>query len=131
MANKACPLYIGTYPLYDLSYGSLLHKIDPDIIHICKPTPITITGLVLKLTRKKRIIFDADDLDSEVMRIEKNSQIKITLVEISEKLVKHFADAIVAASQFLQERYASQYPQKIVAHIPNGAEFTNTPTPSS
>ncbi len=122
---KHVPFILGLIP-YMISSIILLYKIDPDIIHICKPTPITITGLVLKLTRKKRIIFDANDPQVKVMRIEKNSQIKITLVEISEKLVKHFADAIVAASQFLQEMYASQYPHKIIAHIPNGAEFTHT-----
>lgn len=124
---KNVPFILGLIP-YMISSIILLHKINPDIIHICKPTPITITGLVLKLTRKKRIIFDADDIDSEVMRIEKNSQIRITLVEISEKLAKHFADVIVAASQFLYEMYTSQYPYKIIAHIPNGAEFTNTRT---
>ena len=122
---KNVPFILGLLP-YIISSIILLHKINPDIVHICKPTPITITGLVLKLTRKRRIVFDTDDLDTEVMRIEKNSPIKIMLVEISEKLAKRFSDAIVAASQFLQEMYASQYPYKIVAHIPNGAEFTNT-----
>jgi glycosyltransferase involved in cell wall biosynthesis len=122
---KNIPFIVGLIP-YIFSSMILLHKVNPDIVHISKPTPITITGLVLKLTRKKRIIFDADDIDTEVMRIEENSPIKIALVALSEKLAKHFADAIVAASRFLQEMYASQYPYKIVAHISNGAEFTST-----
>ena len=72
---KNVPFILGLIP-YMISSIILLHRINPDVVHINKPNPITIIGLVLKLTRGKRIIFDTDDIDSEVMRIEKNSQIR-------------------------------------------------------
>src|SRR5260370_12117047 len=124
---KNVPFILGLIP-YIISSTILLHKINPDIIHIYKPNPITITGLMLKLTRKKRIVFDTDDIDTEVMRIEKNSQIKIALVAISEKLMKHFSDAIAAGSQFLQVLYTSQNLQKLFVNVPNSPKFNNTPT---
>ncbi len=119
---KILPFELGLIP-YILSTIYLLHKMDPDIIHIYKATPITILGLFLKLTRKKIVIFDTDDLDSVVMKIEKNPPLKIKLVELSEKILVKYASAIVTGSKYLQTLYSSQDRNKIVKHIPNGAEF--------
>src|SRR5258706_9085709 len=58
---------------YIISSIYFLYKLNPDVIHMFKPNPITLTGLLLKLIKRTRVILDTDDLDSEVMKIEKNS----------------------------------------------------------
>lgn len=118
---------LGLIP-YILSSIIYLFKISPDIIQVYKATPITLGGLLLKFIKKKIVIFDTDDLDSEVMKIEGNPQVKIKLVQISEKLLLKHANAIITGSQYLKNLYSSMYKDKLIKHIPNGAEFSDIDT---
>lgn len=113
---------LGLLP-YIISSMIALYRVHPNIIHIYKPNPITIPGLLLKFLQKTPVVLDADDLDSEVMKIEQNSSAKIKLVAISEKIAAFHANAITAASQYLQKQYTQRYAKKPVVHIPNGADF--------
>lgn len=109
-------------------FSALWHILflQPDIIHIYKSTPLTIIGLPMKWFFNKKIVFDTDDLDSEVMKLEKHSFIRTFLVTLSEKLLSNFADVIISGSLYLQQYYQKKFPKKLVVHIPNGAEFSKT-----
>lgn len=122
---KTFSFELGLIP-YIVSSIITLHRLNPDIVHIYKSTPITIPGLLLRLTRGTSLIFDTDDLDGEVMRIENNSLLKVKLVQLSEKLSTRFSNAIITGSKFLQEMYSTQYKNKPIVHVPNGADFKNT-----
>lgn len=113
---------LGLLP-YIISSTIALYRVHPDIIHIYKPNPITIPGLLLKFLKKTPIVLDADDLDTEVMKIEQNNPVKIKLVALSEKIAASQAKAITSASQYLQKHYRQRYTKKSVVHIPNGADF--------
>lgn len=108
------------------SISSLYHliKLNPDVIHIFKANPITIQCLLLKLIRQVVILLDVDDLDVEVMEIEKSPKIMIELVKISNCLALKFSDGTTCASKFLYKQYVSQYKNKKTAYISNGADFT-------
>jgi len=62
---------------YMISSAIKLYKINPDVIHIYKPNPITLVGLLQKFIKKTPFILDTDDIDSEVMKVEKNNILKI------------------------------------------------------
>src|SRR6266480_1533525 len=125
------PLQLRTFPFelglipYIISGTIMLLKLKPDIIHIYKSNPVTLLGLLPRLIKKTTLIFDTDDIDSEVMKIEKNSYLKVKLVQFSEKLTTFYASAIIGGSKFLCDLYGTQYKNKIITHIPNGANFTN------
>jgi glycosyltransferase involved in cell wall biosynthesis len=121
---KTFSFELGLIP-YIISSALNLYKLNPDIIHVNKPNPITLPSLIAKIARKTPIILDVDDADSEVMKIEQNSKLKIKLVELSENILANQATAITTASKFLRDSYSSKYKNKLVIHIPNGAEFTN------
>lgn len=114
--------------LYMLTSILLISKLKPDLVQIYKPTPITITGLLLKLFFKTKVVFDTDDIDSEVMKIEGASKIKIELIKLSEAIVTKYTDAIVTGSEYLRKYYSKKFKNKPIVHIPNGAEFENINT---
>ncbi len=107
---------------YIISSLYLLLRLQPDVVHINKPNPITITGLVVKLFGKS-VVVDVDDLDSEVIKIEMGSKARVILVQLSDYMTTQFADAIIVASKFLKTLYSSKNKNKKVSYIPNGAEF--------
>lgn len=111
--------------LYFLSSCFILLRLNPDIIHVSKSNPITLPAVIQRLIKKTPIIVDFDDADNEVMRIEHFSEFKIKLIELSEKILADASVAITTASKYLKNKYSSKYKNKLVVHIPNGAEFTN------
>ncbi|HEX8965968.1 MAG TPA: glycosyltransferase, partial [Patescibacteria group bacterium] len=106
---------------YIISSIYFIFKLKPTIVHIFKPNPITIGGLLLKFIKKTPVILDVDDLDSEVMKVENNSKLKVKLVEISERIALKHSSGITVASTFLQKLYAKT--NKPISIISNGAEF--------
>jgi glycosyltransferase involved in cell wall biosynthesis len=108
---------------YILSSLLILNKIKPDIIHIFKANPITMTGILQKWLGHAQIILDMDDLNAEVMKIENNSGLRVKLVEWSEKIAIKYVDGITAASKYLQSEIARKNKKKLVIHLPNGADF--------
>ncbi|HEX8965448.1 MAG TPA: glycosyltransferase [Patescibacteria group bacterium] len=117
---KTSSFELGLIP-YIISSIYLSFKLNPTIVHIFKPNPITIGGLLLKLIKKTPVILDVDDLDSEVMKIENNSKLKVKLVEISERIALRHSSGITVASTFLQKLYTKT--NKPISRISNGAEF--------
>ncbi len=100
----------------------ILHKKDYDIVHLYKPTPITIPGIVPKFTRKKAIIVDMDDLGSKVMVLENNPKIMVKLVEICETVSLKYSDGIICASNYLKSKYTAMFPQKNIVWVSNGID---------
>ena len=91
-----------------------------DIIHLYKPTPITIVGLFAGLRRRTKIVLDMDDLGSLVMAREGNPAWKVHLVDIAEHLAARYAGAIITASSYLRDYYRGLYPTKPILWVPNG-----------
>ncbi|HWY80117.1 MAG TPA: glycosyltransferase [Candidatus Sulfotelmatobacter sp.] len=120
---RKVPFEIGLIP-YIFSSIKILYHLNPDVIHIFKPTPITISGIFFKYIKKIPVIVDADDLDSEVMRIEGHNSIMIILVTISEIILFYQSSAITVASQYLSKFYKKKYKNRIIKYMPNGADFT-------
>ena len=106
--------------LVGAAYAILREK--PDLVYIYKPTPISIVGLIAKIFRGTSVVLDMDDLGSEVMKIEGHPMHQRAIVAWCEWLSAKWADRIVVASTFLQNRYRTQFPGKPIYFIPNGAD---------
>jgi len=91
-----------------------------DIIHLYKPTPLTLVGLLAGIRVKTKVILDMDDLGSQVMVREGNAKWKVWLVEKAEHLAGRYSDAIISASSYLRDYYSAKYPTKSVIWVPNG-----------
>lgn len=117
---KTFSFEIGLLP-YIISSIVMLYRLNPDLIHMFKPNPLTLTGLFIKFLRKTPVILDLDDMDSDVMKIENNPKLKVKLVEISEKLAARSVNSMTAASKFLYELYSLN--KNKVTYMPNGAAF--------
>lgn len=100
----------------------LVFKNRTDLVYIYKPTPISVVGLMGKLFYGSRVVLDMDDVGSEVMKIEGHPVYQVKLVEWCERLSAYYSDAIVTASNFLNSRYKSLYPNKPVLTISNGVD---------
>jgi glycosyltransferase involved in cell wall biosynthesis len=112
-------------------FTSLFHimKSRADIIYIYKPTPITVLGLVPRLWGRQ-VILDMDDLGSEVMKLEGQSGVNVTLVALSERLAMRFASQVVVTSTLLESEVKARHPRKSVLLLPNGVEpsdYTDVP----
>jgi glycosyltransferase involved in cell wall biosynthesis len=110
-------------------FTSLVHILRnrADVIYLYKPTPITILGLLPKLLFRTPVILDLDDLGSEVMRLQGQSNIQVKLVAACENLALRYASAVVVASSYLQQIVQERYPHKPVHIMSNGVdpgEFT-------
>jgi glycosyltransferase involved in cell wall biosynthesis len=101
-----------------------------DLIYIYKPTPITIVGLMPKLLFGTPIIVDLDDLGSEVMRLEGQSGILVSLVAWCERLTLRHATAVVVASTYLEKLVRAQYPHKPILLLSNGVELDEYSMPA-
>jgi glycosyltransferase involved in cell wall biosynthesis len=93
-----------------------------DLIYIYKPTPISIVGLIPKLFFNTRLVLDMDDVGSEVMKIEGHPLHQRKMVEWSERLALYYSDLIVAASTYLSDLFAKQYPNKPIIVISNAVD---------
>lgn len=91
-----------------------------DIIHLYKPTPITLVGLLAKLRRRTRVVLDMDDLGSQVMIREKNPAWKVKLVATAERLAARYSQGIITVSSYLRDYYRGTYSQKPILWAPNG-----------
>ena len=105
--------------------GALIEllRLRPEIVQIYKPTPLTIIGLVAGRSKKTKIVLDMDDLGAAVMEREsgaKNWMVKVT--DWCEKTAARRADAIIAASTFLENKFKQEFPEKPVVLVPNGIQ---------
>lgn len=91
-----------------------------DAVYIVKPTPVSITGFVAKLFKRRAVFVDLDDLGSEVMRIEGYSRLMAGIVEACERLATNRATALVVASTLLESIYRNKYPLKPIIRLSNG-----------
>jgi len=97
-----------------------LLRLEADIVHIYKPTPLTIVGLIKAVRGRTKIVLDMDDLGAVVMAREGNPRWKTELVKLSESLAARLANGIVTASSYLESRYRQQFPKKPIVWVPNG-----------
>jgi glycosyltransferase involved in cell wall biosynthesis len=112
---------INLFPyIFGALYRTLREK--PDMIYIYKPTPISIIGLAVKFFSKPVVILDMDDLGSEVMKIEGHPKHQRLLVKWCEDIAANYSDMIVAASNFLFEKYRAEFPLKPIHLMPNGID---------
>src|SRR5450756_1759411 len=110
---------------YVVSAALCVPRLRPDVVHIYKPTPITIIGLLPKLLWRTPVLLDMDDLGSEVMAIEGCSAAEVALVRWCERRAARWADAIVVASTFLHRTYQAAYPGKSITCIANGVDASS------
>jgi glycosyltransferase involved in cell wall biosynthesis len=91
-----------------------------DIIFVGKPQPINgIAGIVTKAVRRKPLITDCDDYETENNRIS-NFLIK-SLLHFSEKKILEVSDKITVLSSSLIEKYLSiGVPQEKLIYLPHG-----------
>jgi len=97
-------------------------RVRPDAVLINKPTPITVLGLVPKLLFRTTVVVDLDDLGAEVIKSEGRSRLTYGLVDWSERLCLHYADAVVVASTELRDHVLRLHPGKPMLLLPNGVE---------
>jgi len=102
------------------SYLVMFHS--ADIIHIFKPSPITVIGLIPKLLKKTPTIVDMDDLGSKVMQLEGNNFLIIKITQLCELISLKFSDGISCASSYLEQIYRMKFPEKFVKWISNGID---------
>lgn len=102
-----------------------------DVIYLCKPTPITIVGLLPRLLLRTPVILDLDDLGSEVMKSQGQSKLQYTLVAWCERLAMRYATGIVVASTYLAAWVKESYPTKPLVVIPNGVDPAEYPVVST
>jgi glycosyltransferase involved in cell wall biosynthesis len=116
---------------YMLSALLALLSLRADVIHLYKPTPLTIVGVVGGMRRRTVLILDMDDLGSRVMARQGNPSWAVKLVAWCERRAACSSDGIVAASSFLKQRYEDLYPAKPILWVPNGAQrlFQSAPSP--
>jgi glycosyltransferase involved in cell wall biosynthesis len=105
-------------------------RVRADVIYLCKPTPITIVGLLPRLLLRTPVILDLDDLGSEVMKLQGQSVLQYKLVAWCERVAMHYATGVVVASTYLETWVKETYPTKSVVIIPNGVEPTDYPVAS-
>lgn len=93
-----------------------------DVVYLYKPTPITIIGFWQKLLFRTPVIVDLDDLGSEVMRLEGQSKLMVTLVAWCERFAVKHATAIVVASTYLENLTRARHPNKPILVLSNGVD---------
>jgi glycosyltransferase involved in cell wall biosynthesis len=102
-------------------------RIRPDVVYLCKPTPVTLVGLAARLLLRKPVVLDLDDLGSEVMKSQGQPALQYMLVAWCERIALHYASGVVVASTYLEQLVKDQYPDKPIVVIPNGVEPTDYP----
>lgn len=117
---------VNLLPYIFSSFFMLLFK-RADIIYLCKPTPVTILGLLPRLLFRTPVILDLDDLGSEVMKSQGQSPLQYKLVAWCERFATRYANGIVVVSTYLERLVNAQYPRKEVVVIPNGVEPNDYP----
>jgi glycosyltransferase involved in cell wall biosynthesis len=95
-----------------------------DVIHILKPTPITLGGYGGKFLAGIPTIQDIDDLDHLIMAAENHSHASTWLMKQCEQTIPYFCDNLIVSCSPLKELYSKIRSSKKISIIPNGV-FTN------
>lgn len=94
-----------------------------DVVHILKPSPLTVMGYLQKHIHKVPLALDLDDLDSLVMEEEGHSKLRIKMVEMLEKYLPKYATHISVSSTALRDRLVNMgIPSKKISWISNGVD---------
>lgn len=107
---------------YLFTSTSSIVKNRADVVFIYKPTPITIMGILPRLLFRTPVILDLDDLGSEVMRLQGQSKLQVSLVAACEKIAMRFASGVVVASSYLESIVKEKHPNKPVLILSNGID---------
>jgi hypothetical protein len=94
-----------------------------DVIHVLKPSPLTISGYSHKFLTRTPLIQDIDDLDHMIMAAEKLSPITTWVTAQSEKLFPRLADHIVVSCSALNAFYSQMGLKKRLTQISNGVSL--------
>lgn len=97
-----------------------------DVVHLYKPTPVTIIGLLTKA----KVVLDMDDLGSQVMQRIGAPAWAVKLTAWCEDTAARRAHGIIVVSTFLQNFYRQHLPDQQVRVIPNGAQRIYAPSPA-
>lgn len=87
------------YVLSSLDRSMLCLKRDYDILYLQKAWPLTLPSLIIAKLRKKKVIIDFDDLDSEWQR----TPFRRRIMRFTEKWMPHWADAVTTHNPYLQQ----------------------------
>ncbi|BEP13636.1 hypothetical protein acdb102_19470 [Acidothermaceae bacterium B102] len=96
-----------------------------DVVHIYKPTPLTIVGLLARLKRRAKLVVDLDDLGASVMRREGQSPALWAIVAMCERVCASMCDGLIVASTFLEQKYGGLSSGRVI-WIPNGVTGIRT-----
>lgn len=106
---------------YSVSTSFLNLKLNFDVVHILKTTPISCLGYFAKICHNTPIIHDIDDLDHMVMAAEGHSRLSRWVVEKCERIPIKFADQVIVTSSALKDYYVKKgLSQNIITCISNG-----------
>ena len=93
-----------------------------EIIYVVKPHPQNLLPAILvKLLRRRKIVLDADDLESQANKTQ--SKLQRRVLEITEKMGVKSSAAIITCSPFLSEHYKKLgMPADKIFYIPTGLD---------
>lgn len=102
-------------------FRSLL-SVKSDILYVVKPHPQNLLPAVLvKLLRRKKIILDSDDLETQANRTQ--SKLQCRVLGFTEKMGVKFSSAVIACSPFLCEHYKKLgMPEDKIFYVPTGLD---------
>jgi glycosyltransferase involved in cell wall biosynthesis len=101
-------------------------QIPYDVVHVLKPLPITCAPYILKPLKRVPIIQDMDDLDHNVMMVEKHSDISVKMVQSCETILPKLSNQIVTCSTYLKQIYLNMgINEQKITWIPNGVNTSD------
>lgn len=109
----------------------LMWRLKADVIHLYKPTPLTVFGIIGGLRSRTKVVLDLDDLGAKVMAREGGNKILVKIVDWCESISAKLSDGIIVASSYLQQIHQKNTPNKPLLWIPNGALKVEPYTPGS
>lgn len=99
---------------------------DSDVVHILKPNPLTISGVLSKYMHKIPLVLDVDDLDHAVMEEIGYPKITVKFVALLERMMPKCSDHIIVSSSFLKAYLPllTKRPTDNFTWIPNGVKVS-------
>lgn len=94
-----------------------------DIVHMLRPSPLNIAGLLAKYFHGKPLVLDYNDLDSLVMEDERHPVWTVNMIKRAERSFPKMADHIVVCSSALKAYIGNLgISEEKVTWIPNGVD---------
>jgi len=94
-----------------------------DVVHILKPLPINCAPYLMKPLKNTPIVQDMDDLEHNVLIMEKHPSSSVKLAEYCERVLPRLADHITTCSSSLKKIYVNMgFDEERITWLPNGVK---------